>query len=397
MRVHGSLLAVFAVSALGGGLLGPFSTAAAQPAPRPISPPADYDPQMLRVLADSFGGTEGQAAQRLDREAAQGRALAELGRRGVPSQAYYSGERLIVLVTTAEQARLVEGAGLTPRKARRDAADLKRIAAKVATSIGRDADQVQSFGPDLPTERVLVTVDPGADIGLRKRLASIGGVTVKTGAAGGLVPTAEVVPGQIMDLDPGTNCSLGFTGTTSDGNNVLLTAGHCVEDLPDILDRAGTHIGIGVESRFQTGSPSVDMGLVDIDDEDTGRGYVDTRKGTTVPVTGGSSAPVGSAICKAGNTTGWTCGKITNYGLTVNYSGSDGSVTPTSGLARATVCTEGGDSGGAYISGSSAQGMTSGGPTGTDCGFNRGDVGSYSFYQPVVDAAERYEVTLTTS
>jgi hypothetical protein len=266
----------------------------------------------------------------------------------------------------------------------------------VARSVGGDADQVQYFGPDLPTERVVVTVDPGADAGLLKRLKAIDGVTLRTGPAGGVSPTADVVPGRIMDLVPGTNCTLGFPGTTADGNNVLLTAGHCVEGLPDVLDGSGVHIGVGVQSRFRTGSPSVDMGLMDIDAEDVGRGYVDTRRGSTVPVTGASSAPVGSAICKAGNTTGWTCGAITNYGLTVNYSGSGGSVTPTRGLARATVCTEGGDSGGAYISGSSAQGMTSGGPR-AECGFNQGNVGSYSFYQPVVDAAQRYGVTLTTS
>ena len=47
-----------------------------------------------------------------------------------------------------------------------------------------------------------------------------------------------------------------------------------------------------------------------------------------------------------------------------------------------------GDSGGAYIGvGNLAQGMTSGGPVGVDCGYNRGySAGSYSFYQPVVDA-----------
>lgn len=69
----------------------------------------------------------------------------------------------------------------------------------------------------------------------------------------------------------------------------------------------------------------------------------------------------------------------------------------TSGLAEATVCTEGGDSGGAYISGTVAQGMTSGGPISAECGWNQGEAaGSYSFYQPVVDAAEHYGVTLTT-
>ena len=42
--------------------------------------------------------------------------------------------------------------------------------------------------------------------------------------------------------------------------------------------------------------------------------------------------------------------------------------------------------------------MTSGGPIGVDCGWNQGaNAGSYSFYQPVVDAANYYGVTLLTS
>ena len=93
------------------------------------------------------------------------------------------------------------------------------------------------------------------------------------------------------------------------------------------------------------------------------------------PVEGASKNAVGSEICKAGNTTGWTCGTIKAYNRTVNYGG-----TVVSGLAEASVCTEGGDSGGAYIGvGNLAQ------------------AGSYSFYQPVVDAASYYGVTIDTA
>nr|WP_264158408.1 hypothetical protein [Janibacter indicus] len=42
--------------------------------------------------------------------------------------------------------------------------------------------------------------------------------------------------------------------------------------------------------------------------------------------------------------------------------------------------------------------MTSGGPVGVECGWNRGyAAGSYSFYQPVVDAANYYGVTIDTA
>jgi hypothetical protein len=113
MRTYRSVMTALAVSALGVGLLSLPAAAAPQPdpAPQPGTTAADYDPQMLRVLADSFGTTTQEAAQRLDREGSQQRALAALGRLGVPSDAYYSGDDLVVRVSTAEQARLVADAG----------------------------------------------------------------------------------------------------------------------------------------------------------------------------------------------------------------------------------------------------------------------------------------------
>lgn len=84
---------------------------------------------------------------------------------------------------------------------------------------------------------------------------------------------------------------------------------------------------------------------------DTQRAYVDTRGGGTVRITGMSKLPVISSICKAGNTTGWTCGTVTPYNQSVLYARQN---TRTTGLARSTVCL--GDSGGAYIPGTARTG-----------------------------------------
>ncbi len=399
MRVPRQLTTALAAGALALGALSSGAVANAQ-TDASAAPSTEYDQQMLEVMADTFGTTTEQAAQRIDRERAQSTALTALENRGVTTKgAYFSGDDLVVNVTGGDDAQAARDAGLTPRTAQRDSDDLEALAAQVKSIAGDDIEQVQTYGPDLPSQQVVVTVAPGADADLQQRLSDVDGIKVVTGETGGLAPTVAVVGGRIMDLVPGTNCSLGFPGTIS-GDHVLLTAGHCVEGGPDVLDGNGTHIGYGEHSRFNTGAPSVDMGLMDIDPEDTGAGYIDTRMGTTVPVTGASAAPIGTSICKAGNTTGWTCGQITHYGLTVNYGDGMGGITPTSGLARSTVCTEGGDSGGAYISGTTAQGMTSGGPSdGHDCGYNQGEnaTGSYSFYQPVVDAANYYGVSLITS
>lgn len=376
-RVHGALLLAGATA--GALLFAPATSAASQ-----------YDPVMIDVLAKEFGTTHGQAIARLDRERNLSHALATLQSNGVSTDGAYFDRDGALVVTTSNPDR-VASAGLKPRTGVRGERALNKLSAQVEQVLGADVAKVQSWGPDIVQDRVVVTVTPDAPSSVVGRLSAMDGVVVERGSAQ-LTPQADVVPGRIMDLEPGTNCSLGFTGTNSSGAKVVLTAGHCVAGNPDVLDANGTHIGKGVATRF----PSLDMGLMSIDAEDTPRGYVDTRMGSTVRITGLSKAPVGTAICKAGNTTGWTCGSITHYNQSVRYSGE--SVT-TTGLARSTVCTEGGDSGGAYISGNTAQGMTSGGPGNAECGWNRGTAatGFYSFYQPVVDAANFYGVTITTS
>ncbi len=362
--------------------------------PATAAPVTAYDQTMLETLAAQLKVSPLQAAQKLDHEKNLIASLDSIRTRGLHTDgAYFDDAGALVVNADAGSAKELRSAGLTPRTGTRGENALNALSAKVGTVIGKDVGQVQSWGPELAADQVVVTVQPGADSALVRRLTALPGVSVQTGVANGNTTQADVIPGQIMDLVPGTNCSLGFPGTTGNGNNVMLTAGHCVEGNPDILNRSGVHIGRGVATQF----PSADMGLMDIDAEDTGRGYVDTRMGTTVRITSSSKAPVGTTLCKAGNTTGWTCGKITAYNQTVRYSGES---VATTGLAKSTVCTEGGDSGGAYIAGNTAQGMTSGGPAdGHDCGYNQGSnaTGSYSYYQPVVDAANKYGVTLTRS
>lgn len=396
-QVRRSLAGAALVLGLGAAALAPMPAASSAPVPTPVD--GVYD-----VLGRGWGVSATEAKARLDAEHGKASALdrARKATAGLDGAFFDADRRLVVNVTSAEAAETARAHGLTPRTVARGEKALARLQQQVQALADRSGStQVQSIGADLPTDRLQVVLQPGRQsaktVALVKQLQAIPGVDVSTSTTT-LAMTADVIGGQIMDLVPGTNCSLGYPGTLSNGNNVLLTAGHCVEGNPDVLNRYGTHIGKGVASRFRTGQPSVDMGLMDIDPEDIGRGYIDNRDGTTTRVTGSSKAPVGSTICKAGNTTGWTCGTIQQYNVTVNYGGPGGTITRTSGLARSTVCTEGGDSGGAYISGTIAQGMTSGGPNdGHDCGFNQGwnATGSYSFYQPVVDAASYYGVTLT--
>ncbi len=358
-------------------------------APSAPSPGAEKDVLVDFVMARD-GVSRAKAQSYLDAKHERQAAMRALEKRGVDVDgAYFKGERLVVVVGSDADASAARTAGLVPSRAAGQS-ELDARAATILRGLGSAKDEISSIGSDVTTGTVSVRLAPGASAAVRRQLAATPGVTVTQGDT--LSTQADVYPGRIMDLAPGTNCSLGYPGKTASGNNVLLTAGHCVEGLPDIYDANGTHIGKGTSSRFRTGSSSVDMGLMDIDSEDRGVPQVDSRGHSGYyAVKGMSKNAVGTEICKAGNTTGWTCGTITAYNRTVNYGG-----TVTSGLAEASVCTEGGDSGGAYIGvGNLAQGMTSGGPVGVDCGYNRGySAGSYSFYQPVVDAASYYGVTI---
>ncbi|MFK4085388.1 S1 family peptidase [Kribbella sp. NPDC020789] len=393
-RPRKSLAGAVLALGLGAAALAPMPSATSAPVPSPVD--GVYD-----VLAKSWGVSPAEAKTRLDGEHAKASSY-ETAKAQLDGAFFNADRQLVVNVHSARAAQLAREHGLSPRTVARGEKALTALQTKVQALADKSGSrQVQSIGADLPSDRLQVVLQPGVQsaktVALVKQLKGIPGVDVSTNSTT-LTMTADVIGGQIMDLVPGTNCSLGFPGTRNGGDNVMLSAGHCVEGNPMVQNSSGVRLGVGVASRFRTGSPSVDMGLMDIDSNNVGRGYIDNRNGQTTRVTGSSKAPVGSTICKAGNTTGWTCGTITQYNLTVNYGGAGGSVTSTSGLARSTVCTEGGDSGGAYISGTIAQGMTSGGPSdGHDCGWNQGSnaTGSYSFYQPVVDAAQYYGVTLT--
>ncbi|GAA1674368.1 S1 family peptidase [Kribbella sp. NPDC056951] len=393
-RPRKSLAGAVLALGLGAAALAPMQTATSAPVPAPAD--GVYD-----VLGKSWGVSPAEAKVRLDGEHTKAAAF-ETAKASLDGAFFNADRQLVVNVHSAKAAQVAREHGLAPRSVARGEKALAKLQTQVQALADKSGSlQVQSIGADLPTDRLQVVLQPGKQsaktVALVKQLKAIPGVDVSTNNTT-LAMTADVIGGQIMDLVPGTNCSLGFSGTRNGGDNVMLSAGHCVEGNPMVQNRSGVRLGAGVASRFRTGSPSVDMGLMDIDSNNVGRGYIDNRNGQTTRVTGSSKAPVGSTICKAGNTTGWTCGSITQYNLTVNYGGAGGSVTRTSGLARSTVCTEGGDSGGAYISGTTAQGMTSGGPSdGHDCGWNQGGnaTGSYSFYQPVVDAAQYYGVTLT--
>ncbi|WP_407699121.1 S1 family peptidase [Streptomyces alkaliterrae] len=383
------------------------SAQAAAPAPGPSSSASTapgYDPAMVGALAASLGVSERAAERRLDREAAQQSRLDRLRTAGVRTDgAFFDKDgSLVVNAADARSARRIADAGLTTREAERGEAALDRIKAALdRAAADRAPGGVTSWETDLASDTVTVRVNdrraPAARAFL-KRAGSFGdAVRVVTDAAPAEAQQT-VYPGSRMTFGNGPGyCSVGFGARDSAGRPHLVTAGHCVDSLPVLLHN-GSRFAQATHSRFRLGANSVDMGVARLDAGSS----IATAVGTwgsagNIAVRGGNRAAVGASVCKSGATTRWTCGTVQGYNVTVTYKDRNGGPdTVVTGLGRSSVCTEGGDSGGAYISGNQAQGMTSGGPVNQRCTGAVNSPGS-SYFQPLDDTLSYYGLRLDTN
>ncbi|MGN6513925.1 MAG: S1 family peptidase [Lysobacteraceae bacterium] len=193
-------------------------------------------------------------------------------------------------------------------------------------------------------------------------------------------------------------CSIGFNvskGTTPG----FVSAGHCGDaGEPVYLEgSAGTGPQWSLGPRFGTfqaskfpnpGQTGNDWSWVSITSGTQTATVYGWGKGDAT-VHGSTEAAVGSAICRSGRTSGWQCGTIEAKGQTVNYSSGETILN----LTRTTACSEGGDSGGSFITGpGQAQGVLSGG-SGTCKGKHKT---SRSYFQPLLPILSAYGLTLKT-
>ncbi|WP_030701838.1 MULTISPECIES: S1 family peptidase [unclassified Streptomyces] len=370
------------------------------PASAPVSAPA-YQPEMLKALATTLGVSEKAAAERLDREADQRDRFAELRKDRVETLGAFFAQdgSLVVNAADAEAAEDVRAAGLRARVPERGEGELARIKAQLDAKALKSAPAgVSAWSVDLASDTVTVEVNGASDAATRSFLttARSNGDAVRVVKGQEKLETQAVVPpGSRMTFN-GYLCSVGYGAKDRNGKQVLVTAGHCIEDLP-ALAYNGTRFAKGTHTRFALGTRSVDMGIASVDAGNSiGLDITTYGKAGTVPVKGSKRAPSGAALCKSGQTTGWTCGKVGSYNVSVTYTDQNGGPdTVVTGLASSSVCTQGGDSGGAYVSGDQAQGMTSGGPTNQRCSGQVNSPGS-SYFQPLDDALAYYGLTLNT-
>jgi streptogrisin D len=322
------------------------------------------------LVAPSGAAASGAAA---DPAATADRLTRSLGTQGAGAYLDASGH-LTVNVLGAGAAAQVRAAGATPKLVTRSLARLERVKAALDAAA---APVGASWGVDVPSNTVLVTVPAGAGAGFVARARSFGAaVRVQTTRA---VHSQAFYGGQAI-LRGGSRCSAGFNTRSGSGRNYVLTAGHCTNLGGTWTTSSGQTIGPVAASSF----PGNDFGAIRISDPTA----LDPRGGVLYygafrDITGASRVPVGSSACKTGSTTGTTCGTVQAYNVTVRY--AEGTVY---GLTRTNICTQPGDSGGAMYAGSLAQGITSGGTIG-GCGGN-----FQSFFQPADEALSVYGLTL---
>ena len=203
--------------------------------------------------------------------------------------------------------------------------------------------------------------------------------------------------------DPGDGylyaCSIGFNvskGTTPG----YVSAGHCGDaGEPVYLEGAngtgpqwtiGPQFGTFQASNFPNpGQTGNDWSWVAITSGTQTATVYGWGKGDAT-VHGSTPVGVGAAICRSGRTSGWQCGTVEATGQTVSYSTGETILN----LTRTTACSEGGDSGGSFITGpGQAQGVLSGG-SGSCKGKHRS---SRSYFQPLQPILSAYGLTLKTA
>lgn len=310
-----------------------------------------------------------------------------LGAKAVGTWINQKSGALVVNVTDAAAASKVRAAGATAKVV---GADKARLAASEKAATAAGGKDIVSSHVDPVTNKVIVTVPADRVEATRAKIADPS-VTVE-GTQAKVTTQANVYGGQQIEFS-GYVCSLGFNATKA-GASVFITAGHCAEG-NQTFSKNGTTLGQTQAFSF----PGNDYAYSSLTSSWTGVGAVDLWTGSARAVSGASNAPVGTAICKSGRTTNWTCGSVQAKNATVKYSNADGSTSTVGGLTKSNTCTEGGDSGGSWMAGSLAQGVTSGGAgygANGVCGEKVGQP-NIAYFQPVDEILSTYGLTLKTS
>lgn len=383
-RVMGVWPAIVTVAALAlAGLPGAAASAAESVRPPAYASNPDVSAGMLEALQRDLGLTSAEAQARLSNErqagATAGALRLRLGDDFAGAWVHGAAAKLTVATTDRDDVRVIAARGATAKVVDHSFAELdgaKRALDRAATRKAPAGTPV--WYVDVRTNSVVLhSSEPAA----AERFAESAGLTEVRVA----VRKSSVKPRTFYDLRGGdayyiggrSRCSIGFP-VTRGGQSGFVTAGHCGKAGDTTTGANRQPQGTFRESSF----PGNDFAHVA-----TKSDWKSTPTVNSSPqsVAGSTQAMVGASICRSGSTTGWHCGSVQQLDTSVTY--PQGTV---NGVTRTNVCAEPGDSGGSYISGDQAQGMTSGGSG--NC-----TSGGTTYFQPVNEALQRLGVTLTTT
>ncbi|MGW6197848.1 S1 family peptidase [Kribbella sp. NPDC055110] len=350
-------------------------------APEPLAVPGQS-----AAMQRDFGLTEQQMQDRLAAETSAAKLLpaAQKAAGAAFGGAWYDAatRKLVVGVVGSARAAAVRATGAQVAAVPVPAKALDQQKAVVDKLAGKAVPAaVSGWAADPRTGSVVIKVQAGkrsqAVDAFVAKVAKAGAVTVKEVAAQAPRTFAAGTVGGDPYYVSNIRCSIGFSVYGG-----YVTAGHCGRS-GIVRGWDGTDQG-----SFQGWSfPGNDYAWVA-----TGYGW------WTVPVVlgwgqvsdqlvrGSWEAPIGSSVCRSGSTTHWHCGTILAKNETVNY----GNGQLFYGATKTNVCAEGGDSGGSFITGDQAQGVTSG-------GWGNCSSGGETWFQPVNEILQAYGLTLHTA
>ncbi|MET0414986.1 MAG: S1 family peptidase [Actinoplanes sp.] len=355
-------------------------SAAATPAVAvPQTAPDGISAEMFSALQRDLKLSPAEARTRLtlDDQATrtEQKLRADLGARFGGAWLNADAGQVVVAVTDAAAADAVRAQGATAKVVARSEAQLNAAKNKLDTTAAPAG--VTGWYVDLATNAIVVEALPSAAGAARKFATAAGAGVAQVRQVAEAPRTFYDVRGGDAFYMGGGRCSVGFSVTTG-----FVTAGHCGTTGTAAQGSNQVAMGTFAGSSF----PSDDYAYVRTNTNWVPRGVVNRYSGsTTVAVRGSQEAAVGASICRSGSTTGWRCGTVQAKNQTIRY--AEGSV---SGLTRTNACAEPGDSGGSWLSGNQAQGVTSGGSG--NC-----STGGTTYFQPVNEILSRYGLTLVTS
>jgi len=363
------------------------SAAARQPSGENPAPAAQ-----VKGVAKALGISEQQARTRLVQQQDAHETYKRLPKELVTKLAghWFDAKtgKLTVAVTSKSLAAEAEKAGAEAKVVDRSKAELDKLVAAVRKAASTKTPGLNSYGVDVRTNGVTVTVNrdkkDAATERFLARVRKLDGVTVVE-TEGSLAQQVDIRGGDGWNRgQTDNNCSVGFSATGTGGSKHFVTAGHCTTGGPS------TYLEVGQKLFGKVGgsvnAAEGDLGKVDV----TEAGFdikpeVSTwGTGSNIVVSGSGETMVGEAVCHSGRTSPyWECGKVTKLNVTASYG--------VQGLTATTTCSQGGDSGGSWLSGTKAFGVHSGGYN--DCPGTRDE---QSLFQPVNEVLQKWNLTLLT-